>query len=128
MGKETDLYGIPLKPTWSVYDLLSSYPKPVISPATLKHIHELSALTPPEEGTLEHERLQRELGELVKLVEAVKLVNTDGVQFIGRRYKEDWDKGPDTRTVDDGETGPSLLKHASRTADGFYLVDANRRR
>ncbi|KAF8631294.1 hypothetical protein AX15_002615 [Amanita polypyramis BW_CC] len=121
---ETDSCGIPLKPTWSVYELLSSYPKPAISSTTLRHIHELSALIPPEDGTPEHEMLHQELGDLVKLVEAVKLVNTDGVQFIERHYKEDWDR----EGVDDGDMEQPLLRHASRTADGSYVVDADRKR
>ncbi|KAK2466445.1 hypothetical protein APHAL10511_002087 [Amanita phalloides] len=122
----TDTCGIPLKPTWSVYELLSSYPKPAISSATLKHIHELSALIPPEEGTPEYEKMQQELGELVKLVEAVKLVDTDGVQFTRRDYEEDWDRTMEKAA--DGEMGQSLLVHASRTAEGLYIVDADRTR
>ena len=72
---ETDSHAIPTRPTWSVNELLSSYPKPQISPATLKHLHELSALIPPEEGTPEHAKLTAEMENLVKLVEAVKLVD-----------------------------------------------------
>jgi Asp-tRNA(Asn)/Glu-tRNA(Gln) amidotransferase C subunit len=126
---ETDSCGIPLKPTWSVYELLSSYPKPTVSSATLERIHELSALKPPKDGTPEHEKLLQELGDLIKLVEAVKLVNTDGVQLTGRVYKKDWDR--DLASIGkavEGDTGQSLLKHASRTADGFYVVDAERKR
>jgi Asp-tRNA(Asn)/Glu-tRNA(Gln) amidotransferase C subunit len=126
---ETDACGIPLKPTWSVYELLSSYPKPTISSATLEHIHELSALIPPKEGTAEHEKLLQELGDLIKLVEAVKLVNTDGVQCTDRVYKEDWDRTlVETETTVQGGTGQSLLTHASRTVDGLYVVDADRKR
>ena len=126
---ETDSWGIPLKPTWSVYELLSSYPKPTISSATLEHIHELSALIPPKEGTPEHEMLLQELGDLIKLVEAVKLVNTDEVQLTGRVYKKDWDRSLARmgKTVE-VETGRSLLTHSSRTADGHYVVDADRKR
>ncbi|KAM6495624.1 hypothetical protein JOM56_008330 [Amanita muscaria] len=127
-GGATDSCGIPLNPTWSVYELLSSYPKPVLSPATLKHIHELSALIPPEEGRPEYDRLQQELGDLIKLVEAVKLVNTDSVQPPSRHYEDNWDKGTDTRTESDENTGQSLLSHASRTTNGFYVVDVDRKR
>lgn len=126
---ETDTCGIPLRPTWSVYELLSSYPKPTISSATLEHIHELSALIPPKEGTPEHEKLLQELGDLIKLVEAVKLVNTDGVQCTDRVYKEDWDRAlAETETTVQGGTGRSLLTHASRSVDGLYVVDADRKR
>ena len=76
---ETGGHGIPIRPTWSVNELLSSYPKPTISPATLKHPHTLSALIPPEEGSPDHAKLTEEIQDLVKLVEAVKPVNTDPV-------------------------------------------------
>ena len=126
---ETDSCGIPLKPTWSVYELLSSYPKPTISSATLERIHELSALNTPKVGTIEYEKLLQELGDLIKLVEAVKLVNTDGVQLTGHVHKKDWDRTLASmgKSVEGG-TGQSLLKHASRTADGFYVLDAERKR
>src|SRR6266403_262481 len=66
---ETDDCAIPLKPTWSVDDLLSS---------SLHRLHILSALIPPKEGTLAHSRLTRELEDLVKLVESVRLFNAPG--------------------------------------------------
>ena len=127
----TDSLGIPLKPTWSVNDLLSSYPKPTISSATLSRLHDLSALIPPEEGTQEHAKLKHELEELIRLVEAVKLVNTDGVVY------EHW--GPElgdgaeptsepAKEEESATTGRNLLQHASRTEDGFYVVEADRRR
>ncbi|TRM68432.1 hypothetical protein BD626DRAFT_481723 [Schizophyllum amplum] len=122
---EVDSLGIPLKPTWSVHALLSSYPKPTISDAALRRLHDLSALVPPEEGTEEHKRIKHELEELVRLVEAVKLVDTTGVQVAER---------PDTSGdgnvgVLPGEVeGRDLLKHAERTEDGFYVVEADRRR
>ncbi|PFH52620.1 hypothetical protein AMATHDRAFT_74094 [Amanita thiersii Skay4041] len=130
MLRPTDSRGIPIEPTWSVNELLSSYPKPVISSKTLRHIHELSALIPPEEGTPEHDKIQQELGDLVKLVEAVKLVNTDDVKFVGRNYKEDWDMDSRSNGDDQGvkEHGTCLLEHAARTMDGYYAVDADRQR
>ncbi|KAH9999361.1 hypothetical protein BJV77DRAFT_1064268 [Russula vinacea] len=73
---ETDDCAIPLKPTWSVDELLSSYPRPTISSSALRRLHVLSALIPPEEGTSAHSRLTRELEDLVKLVESVRLFNT----------------------------------------------------
>ena len=79
---ETDTSGIPLKPTWSVHNLVSSYPKPTISSANFKRLHELSALHPPPEGTSEHEERKQELEDLVTLVEAVKLVDLE----IGRAH------------------------------------------
>ncbi|KAI0637932.1 hypothetical protein C8Q77DRAFT_1153627 [Trametes polyzona] len=137
---ETDSTGIPLKATWSVNELLSSYPRPTISPATLKRLHELSALIPPEEGTKEHSRLTREVEDLVKLVEAVKLVDVseavDDAQHVvpdGRIWAEgegiDLDAAPLTES-DGSESahGTALLKHASRTLEGLYVVEADKPR
>ncbi|KAF8268262.1 hypothetical protein EI94DRAFT_1915594, partial [Lactarius quietus] len=78
---ETDDCAIPLKPTWSVDDLLSSYPRPTISSLALDRLHVLSALIPPEEGTPEHAKLIRELEDLVKLVESVRLFNVPSNQL-----------------------------------------------
>jgi hypothetical protein len=61
---EPDENGIPIRPTWSVNELLSSYPKPTISPATLKHLYALGALIPPEEGSPEHTKLTEEIEDL----------------------------------------------------------------
>ncbi|TFK43245.1 hypothetical protein BDQ12DRAFT_674641 [Crucibulum laeve] len=131
LTSSTDSCGIPHRPTWSVYELLSSYPKPTIPPATFKRLYELSALVPPEEGTPEHAKITGELEEMVKLVEAVKLVDTDGVSIRGRGEAEDADRWCYTEGFGvDGssEQGQALLKHAARTVDGFYVVDADRKR
>lgn len=115
---------------WSVNELLSSYSTPELSPLTFKRLHDLSALIPPEEGTPEFKKLRRELEELVKLVEAVKLVDTEGVQPAELRpimgdgaVNEMYDE-----TTEDSEAGRVLLKHAARTIDDFYVVEANRKR
>ncbi|KAI0650156.1 hypothetical protein C8Q79DRAFT_369636 [Trametes meyenii] len=137
---DVDATGIPLKPTWSVNDLLSSYPRPTITPATLKRLHELSALIPPEEGTPEHAVLTREIEDLVKLVEAVKLVDVSSVDGGGEHSV------PDGRICAEGEGikldsellsnhegpqdayGRALLTHASRSMDGLYVVEADKPR
>ncbi|KAI1789033.1 hypothetical protein LXA43DRAFT_1096759 [Ganoderma leucocontextum] len=129
---KVDQTGIPLRPTWSVNELLSSYPRPTISSPTLKRLHELSALIPPAEGTAEHAKLTREMEELVKLVEAVKLVDVSGVTEEG--------SVPDGRIWASGEgvtldaeifatsgdsnatEGRALLTHASRSMDGLSQV------
>jgi len=132
---ETDEHGIPVHPTWSVNELLSSYPKPTISPATLKHLHTLSALIPPEEGSPEHAKLTEEMQDLVKLVEAVKLVNTDSVDDgngipDGRIWAEgtgiDLDAEP--APVDENEVqGRDLLKYSKNVSkEGLYLIDSDR--
>ncbi|KAL1704366.1 hypothetical protein EV121DRAFT_205857 [Schizophyllum commune] len=122
---QVDRFGIPLEPTWSVHELLSSYPKPTLSDAALRRLHDLSALVPPKEGTEEHKRIKHELEELIRLVEAVKLVDTTGVEVAQRP-----DTSADATPVipSDEPSGRELLKHAEKTEDGFYVIDANRRR
>ena len=134
---ETDEHGIPVHPTWSVNELLSSYPKPTISPATLKHLHTLSALIPPEEGSPEHAKLTEEMHDLVKLVEAVKLVNTDSVDNgngipDGRVWAE-WagiDLDAEPIPVDENEIqGRDLLKYSKNASkEGLYLIDSDRKK
>jgi len=132
---ETDENGIPVRPTWSVNELLSSYPKPTISPATLKHLHTLSALIPPEEGSPEHAKLTEEMQDLVKLVEAVKLVDTESVRDEngipdGRIWAEGTGIDLDAKPipVDENEVqGRGLLKYAKNVSpDGLYLIDSDR--
>ena len=134
---ETDEDGIPVRPTWSVNELLSSYPKPTISPATLKHLHMLSALIPPEEGSPEHAKLTEEMQDLVKLVEAVKLVNTESVGDEnnvpdGRIWAEGTgiDLDAESAPVDENQVqGRGLLKYAKNVSpEGLYLIDSDRSR
>jgi hypothetical protein len=137
----TDPVGIPLKPVWSVNDLLSSYPKPSISAATLRKLHDLSALTPPEEGTAAHAALTSDMEDLVKLVEAVKLVDVEDIDDAAA--ERDCTRVPDGRiwAQEEGislenvssqsgnlldESGRTLLRHASRTSQDLYVVDADR--
>lgn len=132
---ETDASGIPLKPTWSVHDLISSYPTPTISSATFKRLHELSALLPPPEGTPEHDKRKQELEDLIKLVEAVKLVDLDQSAGAGEDVIPDgriWAEGTGVRPTvieSDGDhdvSGSALLQYGARTTDGLYEVDADR--
>jgi Asp-tRNA(Asn)/Glu-tRNA(Gln) amidotransferase C subunit len=133
---EFDSQGIPLKPTWSVHTLLSTYPAPKISSQTLTRLHELSALLPPEEDSEEFKILKKEMEELVRLVEAVKLVDTSQVQTDGvpdgRIWKEGRGVDLDRKvTMDDGgkykePSGQELLKHAQETDDGYYVVESLR--
>ncbi|KAJ7781541.1 hypothetical protein B0H16DRAFT_1498746 [Mycena metata] len=122
---ETDSCGIPRRPTWSVNELLSSYPVPSLAPHTLKHLHDLSALVPPEENTPEYKKLKTGLEELIRLVEAVKIVDTEGVPAFGRE-----DAGrpaeADAADVTAHEGGRSLLNHSARIHNGFYIVDADK--
>ncbi|KAG1753742.1 uncharacterized protein EDB91DRAFT_1099651 [Suillus paluster] len=130
---ETDTYGIPLKPTWSVQELLSSYPAPSISPATFKRLHELSALLPPEEGTPEYSKLKHELEDLIKLVEATKLFNVEETESIdipdGRVMAEGSGIPLDRTPREDGDVrGHDLLSYASRSVNGMYVVETDRSR
>jgi Asp-tRNA(Asn)/Glu-tRNA(Gln) amidotransferase C subunit len=111
-----------------VTELLSSYPKPAISSRTLNRLHELAALIPPEEGTPEYAELKERMSELVRLVEAVKFVDTQGISVAARWDKEDADRGNAGLRLNDIPEGQDLLKHAARTQDGFYLVDADRKK
>ncbi len=135
---ETDDCAIPLKPTWSVDDLLSSYPRPTISPFALHRLHVLSALTPPEEGTSAHSRLTRELEDLVRLVESVRSFNAPGASSTvdttldSRVWAEGvginlWKVPPGDRDL--AALDPvELLFRASRTESGFYVVHSDRAR
>ncbi|KZV76649.1 hypothetical protein PENSPDRAFT_679996 [Peniophora sp. CONT] len=128
----TDDTGIPLQPTWSIDELLASYPKPTISAETLSRLHRLSALVPPAEGTPEHARLTHDLEELVKLVEAVRLAEVP---------EETADEIPDGRIMatdacipldrvpeveEDALPREELLARAARTRDGFYEIPNDR--
>ncbi|KAI6164982.1 hypothetical protein EDD17DRAFT_1473686 [Pisolithus thermaeus] len=130
---ETDAYGIPLNPTWSVNELLSSYPMPILSSTTFRRLHELSALIPPAKGTREFDEMKRELEELVRLVEAVKLVKLEDCPGNAIADGRIWAEGKgipldyDSSEGDDGVQGRDLLSLASRTLDGMYVVEANSR-
>jgi len=135
---ETDDCAIPLKPTWSVDELLSSYPRPTISSSALHRLHVLSALIPPTEGTLAHSRLARELEDLVRLVESVRLFDASGTsstvdttldsriwaEGMGIRLQKVPPGDRDLTALDPGE----LLSRASRTEGGFYVVHSDRAR
>lgn len=135
---EADDCAIPLKPTWSVDDLLSSYPRPTISSSALRRLHVLSALTPPEEGTSAHSRLTRELEDLVRLVESVRSFNAPGASntvdtTLDSRVRAEG-TGIDLQKVPPGDRDLAaldpveLLSRASRTESGFYVVHSDRAR
>lgn len=127
----TDACGIPLKPTWSLRELISSYHSPILSSATFQRLHELSALITPTEGTPEYDTTKKELDELVRLVEAVKLVNVDRPtdSFIpdGRVWAENTGILL-TKEPHDEIQGTRLLHVANRTLEGMYVVETDRER
>ena len=124
---QVDSCGIPIQPTWSVHQLLESYPCPKLSSATIDRLYELSALAPPKKCTLQYEKVKNDLEDMVKLVEAVKQVNTNGVPLVGRVEKEDGDRIQQNLQFE-GEHGQTLLKYAARMENRFYAVDAERKR
>jgi hypothetical protein len=128
-----DACAIPLTPTWSVNDLLASYPTPTISHITLNRLHELSALVPPAETTSDYDRTKKELEHLIRLVGAVKLLKTESEDRVpdGRVWNGstgittdgDWEG----KKREGGVSGRSLLEHAKNTKNGMYVVNADRR-
>jgi Asp-tRNA(Asn)/Glu-tRNA(Gln) amidotransferase C subunit len=133
---ETDDCAIPLRPTWSVDDLLSSYPRPTILSPALHRLHTLSALIPPEEGTPEHAKLTRELEDLVKLVESVRFSNvSDGLEpastIVDARVCAE-DVGIDLQQTPPGDRDrealdpAEFLSRASRTENGLYVIHSDR--
>lgn len=113
------------KPSWSVHELLSTYPAPKLSPETLTRLHKISALKSPPEDSDAFAQLKCEMEELVRLVEAVKLVDTTGVSSDGRILPAD--RGIDLTIPPSSEGTPAeekdILRHAAKAADGFYIAD-----
>ena len=132
---ETGERGIPVHPMWSVNDLLFSHPKPTISPTTSKHLHTLSALIPPEEGSPERVKLTEEMRDLVKFIEAVQLVNTDSVDDA-HRFPDGgiWAEGTgidlnaELIPVDKSKVqGRDILKYAKNLSpEELCLIDSDR--
>ncbi|KAI0307359.1 hypothetical protein B0F90DRAFT_1687774 [Multifurca ochricompacta] len=133
---ETDDCAIPLKATWSVDELLSSYPQPTISPPVLRRLHILSALIPPDESSPVHSKLTRELEDLVKLVESVRLFNvsSDSSPAYNVVDARVWgeDAGIDLQKVPPGDPDQEalrpaeLLSQASRTENSLYVIHSDR--
>lgn len=127
---------IPSKPTWSVNELLTSYPKPTLSDAALQHMHVLSALIPPEEGSPEYVKLKAEMEEMIILVEAVRLSKSAGKEPAPlHSQRQDLhtvtqrDKDEEKVVVPVAEVvGRDLMKHAAKTKDDLYIVESDRQR
>ncbi|KAJ1308860.1 hypothetical protein OPQ81_004548 [Rhizoctonia solani] len=100
---------VPLKATWSVAQLLSTYPAPELSDATFARLHRLAALDPPDSASQDKQTLKMELQELLRLVEAVNRIWAEGRGM-------DLD-APMANHI--GEVhGEALLKHAKKHIDG----------
>ena len=114
--------------TWSVNELLSTYPAPTLQPATLTRLHKVSALTPAPEDSAEFSKLKFEVEELVRLVEAVKLVDASHASSDGRILEAErglpmQPEEASNLSEKSAQNGTRLLQHASRTAGSFYFVE-----
>lgn len=92
----------------------------------ITRLHELSALRPPLEGTPEYKIVKESLQEMVRLVEAVRSVDTAEVLVTGRGEREDADRNA-TYPEGSGKEGQSLLKNAPRVDGNYYVVDSERK-
>lgn len=128
-----DELGVPLRATWSVKELLSTYPAPSLSHDTLTRLHRLSALNPPAQNSPDSESLRLELQELLRLVEAVRLVDTSttpgGTEHSDIPDSRIWAEGrgldldtPDAQHLKEAH-GRALLKHARKHVDEQYVVE-----
>ena len=120
-----------VRPTWSVHELLSAYPAPRISDTVLEKLHKVSALIPPPKESPAFAKRKHQLEELIRLVEAVRLVNVNTVdgsvvpdgRVLAQGYPID---APDTRTescVPQVSEEPNIMQHATRSVDGYYIVE-----
>ena len=125
----TDELGLPLSPPWSVHALINSYPSPTLSDAALTKLYDSAALLPPTAGTHELREVKREMEDLVRLVEAVKIAPIEPIEGEGPPDGRVWpsDRGivlEDVVVPDETlPSGRELLKHTQRTENGYYLVD-----
>ncbi|KAF8583950.1 hypothetical protein K439DRAFT_1258801, partial [Ramaria rubella] len=129
----TDELGLPLSPSWSVHALISSYPSPRLTSATVTQLHKIAALIPPEEDTADFKELKAEMEDLVRLVEAVRMAPNDVNKADGpsdgivrSQDKEVELRGARNEIDGSPPFGRELLKHTRRTEDGYYLVDSSR--
>ncbi|KAG8931715.1 hypothetical protein FRC02_002321 [Tulasnella sp. 418] len=133
----TDELGLPIKPTWSVQSLLSSYPPPTLDGAILTKLHGLAALSPPPHESPEFEKLRGDLVELIRLVEAVKTAelgepksSDEGIPD-GRIWQKDRCMTFEEDVVVAGTLGiepggQELMEHAKQQTNGFYTVPSSR--
>ncbi|KAG8820526.1 RNA-binding ATPase activator esf2 [Serendipita sp. 399] len=136
----TNRLGVPLEPTWSIKAFLSetSTSNPttattsnvstgstvgdpqeegaplLLDDPTLDKLHRLAALQPPEKGSIQRENLRKELGELVKLVNAVRVYDVS---------KQEQEMGRDAETssiIPDGRVYP-LPTHIDLSSSSYHL-------
>lgn len=125
-----DEYGVPTSPSWSVRQLLKDYPAPTLSNATFEKLHKLSALNPPSDPD-ERESLRRQLEELIKMVNAVRIAplpddRGDGKIEDARIWPEDYGIDLERTFQPPGEDEPhgrELLAHSRvSNGEGVYVL------
>ncbi|CAE6458621.1 unnamed protein product, partial [Rhizoctonia solani] len=131
-GTSVDDLPVPLQATWSVGELLSTYPAPELSDETFARLHRLSALNAPGSTSSDKNTMKLELQELLRLVEAVKLVDTSSLDGVNQQELLDsriWAEGqgidfdaPAANHLSEVH-GDDLLKHAKTHVDGQYMVE-----
>lgn len=121
--------GVPLSATWSVRELLDSYSPPSLDDQTFEKIHRLSALIPPDRGTEEREVLRKELQDLVRLVNAVRVAEVpqgkEGEIPDGRIYPIPHEIDLDAANAVQQEpqaSGRELLKHSQIGSETAYVL------
>ena len=120
-----DSLSIPLRPSWSVHELLGRYPAPSVDANALTRLHKIAALDPPPGDSPQFKAIKEELEQLVKLVEAVKLVPQSSNSYRAGDGMI-WPAGTGLKTTD-GVPGlrnqpASLLKHAAVVKEGAFLA------
>jgi hypothetical protein len=129
-SKSVDEYGVPTSPSWSVRQLLRDYPAPTLSNATFEKLHKLSALNTPSDPT-ERESLRRQLEELIKMVNAVRIApllesGEDGKIEDARSWPEGYGIELERMVQPPGEDEPhgrELLAHSRVSNDqGMYVL------
>ncbi|QRV72974.1 hypothetical protein RhiJN_00988 [Ceratobasidium sp. AG-Ba] len=120
---------VPSRPTWSVRQLLATYPAPSLSPEIFARLNRLSALQTPAPDSSEARSLHLELQEMLRLVEAVKLVDTFALGGTDIPDSRIWaeEKGVDLDAPGPEHLnelhGKALLRHASKHIDEQYVVE-----
>lgn len=139
---DADELGLPKNPTWSVNDLLNSYPPAELADETLSHLHNAAALLPPERDTEDFQKIKRDMANLIKLVEAVRIAPVSPTSTSSHDSSEKQPDGriwPEGRSIDlrdyttyevDKQSsstppeGRELMNRAYKSQDGYYLVQS----
>lgn len=128
-NRDVDL-AVPAEPTWSVKELLASYPAPTLEPAMLERLHKMAALRPPPYDSEDFESLRTQLSEMIRMVEAVKLVDIpDALKGSEIPDGRIWPEGrgmsfaqDPISNVNSDPSGHALLEKAANVANNGYIV------